>query len=98
MKNDMLNEQMMGLGSPAGGIMPTESDIQKQIDNIDQSEKQEAKQALAQILQVIAELKEQGASEEEIMQLLSEMGISIEQLEFAQKLLDDNNNELGLTI
>ena len=60
--------------------------------------KQEAKQALAQILQVIAELKEQGATEEEIIQLLSEMGISIEQLEFAQKLLDDNNNELGLSI
>jgi hypothetical protein len=46
---------------------------------------------------VIQQLLEQGATEEEIMQMLADLGITMEQLEFAEQLFSENN-DLGINI
>ena len=56
-----------------------------------------AKQSLQEIRAIIEQLMAQGASEEEIMQMLAELGITMEQLEFAEQLFS-GENELGISI
>ena len=57
-----------------------------------------AKQALMEIRAIIEQMMAQGASEEEIMQMLAELGITIEQLEFAERLFSEEDNSLGISI
>lgn len=105
----MLNEQMMGGMSqdpqqpqdpqPQQALgMPSESDIQDEIDKLSAEDKVQAKEALLQIIQVVEELRAQGASEQEIEQMLAEIGISLDELAFAEKLLLEGDNELGISI
>ena len=56
-----------------------------------------AKQSLMEIRAIIEQLMAQGASEEEIMQMLAELGITMEQLEFAEQLFS-GENQLGISI
>ena len=77
--------------------MTAPDQIQAQIDNLSVEEKQMAKQSLMEIKAVIQQLMEQGATEEEIMQMLADLGITMEQLEFAEQLFSENNN-LGISI
>ena len=77
--------------------MTAPDQIQAEIDNLSAEEKQMAKQSLMEIKAIIQQLMEQGASEEEIMQMLADLGITMEQLEFAEQLFSENNN-LGLSI
>ena len=85
----MMNQELSGMTAP--------DQIQAEIDNLSAEEKQMAKQSLMEIKAVIQQLIEQGASEEEIMQMLADLGITMEQLEFAEQLFSENNN-LGISI
>ncbi len=85
----MMNQELSGMTAP--------DQIQAEIDNLSAEEKQMAKQSLMEIKAVIQQLMEQGASEEEIMQMLADLGITMEQLEFAEQLFSENNN-LGISI
>lgn len=85
----MMNQELSGMTAP--------DQIQAEIDNLSAEEKQMAKQSLMEIKAVIQQLIEQGASEEEIMQMLADLGITMEQLEFAEQLFSENNN-LGINI
>ena len=66
--NMMPNQMGMQPQMDMGGQMPAAdpSQIQAEIDALSGQEKQEAKQAMDQILQIIEQMKAQGASEEEI--------------------------------
>ena len=85
----MMNQELSGMTAP--------DQIQAEIDNLSAEEKQMAKQSLMEIKAIIQQLMEQGASEEEIMQMLADLGITMEQLEFAEQLFSENNN-LGINI
>ncbi len=77
--------------------MTAPDQLQAQIDSLSDEEKQMAKQSLQEIKAIIEQLIAQGATEEEIMQMLAELGITMEQLEFAEQLFS-GNNELGISI
>ena len=66
--------------------MTAPDQIQAQIDSLSDEEKQMAKQSLQEIRAIIEQLIAQGATEEEIMQMLAELGITMEQLQFAEQL------------
>jgi len=85
----MMNQELSGMTAP--------DQIQAEIDNLSAEEKQMAKQSLMEIKAVIQQLMEQGASEEEIMQMLADLGITMEQLEFAEQLFSQGN-DLGIQI
>lgn len=77
--------------------MTAPDQIQAQIDSLSDEEKQMAKQSLQEIRAIIEQLIAQGATEEEIMQMLAELGITMEQLQFAEQLFS-GDNELGISI
>ena len=77
--------------------MTAPDQIQAEIDNLSAEEKQMAKQSLQEIRAIIEQLMAHGASEEEIMQMLAELGITMEQLEFAEQLFS-GENQLGISI
>tara|TARA_R100001460_G_scaffold30233_1_gene59681 strand:- start:793 stop:1062 length:270 start_codon:yes stop_codon:yes gene_type:complete len=89
MEPQMMNQELSGMTAP--------DQIQAEIDNLSSEEKQMAKQSLMEIKAVIQQLMEQGASEEEIMQMLADLGITMEQLEFAEQLFSQGN-DLGIQI
>tara|TARA_R100001509_G_scaffold113344_1_gene68678 strand:- start:775 stop:1044 length:270 start_codon:yes stop_codon:yes gene_type:complete len=89
MEPQMMNQELSGMTAP--------DQIQAEIDNLSAEEKQMAKQSLMEIKAVIQQLMEQGASEEEIMQMLADLGITMEQLEFAEQLFSENN-DLGISV
>ena len=72
--------------------------IQKEIDSLSSSEKQEARESLREIQAIIQEMQAAGASEEEIESLLAEMGISLEELDFAEQLFAEEGNSIGIKI
>ncbi len=86
----MMNQQMSGMAAP--------DEIQAEINNLSGEDKMAAKQALMEIRAIIEQMMAQGASEEEIMQMLAELGITIEQLEFAERLFSEEDNSLGISI
>ena len=90
MDPQMMNQQMSGMVAP--------DEIQAEINNLSGEDKMAAKQALMEIRAIIEQMMPQGASEEEIMQMLSELGITIEQLEFAERLFSEEDNSLGISI
>jgi len=85
-----MNQQMSGMAAP--------DEIQAEINNLSGEDKMAAKQALMEIRAIIEQMMAQGASEEEIMQMLAELGITIEQLEFAERLFSEEDNSLGISI
>ena len=85
-----MNKQMSGMVAP--------DEIQAEINNLSGEDKMAAKQALMEIRAIIEQMMAQGASEEEIMQMLAELGITIEQLEFAERLFSEEDNSLGISI
>ena len=89
MEPQMMNQEISGMTAP--------DQLQAQIDSLSDEEKQMAKQSLQEIRAIIEQLIAQGATEEEIMQMLAELGITMEQLEFAEQLFS-GNNELGISI
>ena len=90
MNDQMMNQEVSGMTAP--------SEIQAQIDKLTPTEKQEARESLREIQQIIQEMMAQGATEEEIEAFLAEMGISIEELEFAEKLFAEGDAGIGISI
>ncbi|MAL44474.1 hypothetical protein [Hyphomonas sp.] len=91
----MMNDQM--IGQEVSG-MTSPDVIQKEIDKLTPSEKQEARESLREIINLIQELMAQGATEEDIQALLAEMGISLEELNFAEQLFAEEGNTIGIKI
>ena len=80
----MQPEQPMMQGTPA----PQESPGQKQqdLDQISGSDREEAKQALMQIIKILQQMVSQGATDEQIEAFLQEVGITMEELQQAREM------------
>jgi len=80
----MTPEQPMMQGTPAPQEMPGQ--LQSELDQISESDRAEAKQALTQIIKILQQMVSQGASEEEIQAFLQQVGITMEELQGAREM------------
>ena len=87
----MMPDQMSGMqpqpmmqGTPAPQEMPGQ--MQQEMDQISGSDREEAKQALTQIIKILQQMVSQGASEEEIQAFLQQVGITMEELQMAREM------------
>ncbi len=83
MEEDMMNMQvdpvmMPDQGTPMGQQMPAQ--MQSELDQISGSDQEEAKQALMQIINILQQMVDQGASDAEIQAFLEQVGITMEEL------------------
>ena len=76
--------QQMMQGTPAAPVLPEQ--LQASIDGLSEAEKEEAKQALTQIIKILQQMVSQGASDEEIEAFLQQVGISMEELQMAREM------------
>tara|TARA_Y100000114_G_scaffold94769_1_gene88158 strand:+ start:930 stop:1202 length:273 start_codon:yes stop_codon:yes gene_type:complete len=90
MEGQMMGQNLSGMTSP--------DLIQQQLNELSADEIAMAKQSLAEIRAVIEELLAAGASEEEIMQILADIGITLEQLEFAERILAQADQATGMMV
>ena len=67
--------------------MSPEDMLRQELSQISPQEKQEAIQSLQEIINIVAQLEANGATEEEIAQFLAEIGLTIEELEMVENLL-----------
>ena len=79
-----MQPQPMMQGTPAPQELPCE--LQQEMDSISGADQEEAKQALMQIIQILQQMVNQGASEEEIQAFLEQVGITMEELEMAREM------------
>ena len=82
--NGQAPQQPMMQGSPSPQGMPNE--IQAGLDSIEGADKEEAKQALMQIMKIIEQMVSEGASDQEIEQFLKQVGITMEEIEIASQM------------
>lgn len=87
----MMPDQMSGMqpqpmmqGTPTPQELPGE--LQQEMDSISGSDQEEAKQALTQIIKILQQMVNQGASEEEIQAFLEQVGITMEELQMAREM------------
>jgi len=80
----MTPEQPMMQGTPAPQEMPGQ--MQSELDDISGSDREEAKQALTQIIKILQQMVSQGASEEEIQAFLQQVGLTMEELQMAREM------------
>ena len=80
----MMPDQPMMQGTPAPQEMPGQ--MQQELDSISGSDQEEAKQALTQIIKILQQMVNQGASDEEIEAFLQQVGISMEELQMAREM------------
>ena len=80
----MMPEQPMMQGTPAPQEMPGQ--MQSELDNISGSDREEAKQALTQIIKILQQMVSQGATDEQIEAFLQEVGITMEELQQAREM------------
>ena len=85
------------MGQDLGGMTSPDL-IQQQLNELSADEIAMAKQSLAEIRGVIEELMAAGATEEEIMQVLADLGITLEQLEFAESILAQADQAPGMMV
>ena len=87
---DMIGLEVRGMTAP--------DVMQNEVPKLSPAEKQSALESMQEISRLIEEMITQGATEEEIEAFLAELGISLEELEFAEKLFDDSAQmqKLGL--
>ena len=90
MEGQMMGQDLGGMTSP--------DLIQQQLNELSADEIAMAKQSLAEIRGVIEELMAAGATEEEIMQVLADLGITLEQLEFAESILAQADQAPGMMV
>lgn len=86
----MAGADMTGLSQP--------KEIQDTIDNITPEEKAEALENLQKIRMLVEQMIATGATEDEIEALLASIGISLEELDYAEQLLGISDNETGLQL
>jgi len=87
----MMPDQMSGMqpqpmmqGTPAPQELPGQ--LQQEMDQISGSDREEAKQALTQIIKILQKMVSQGASEEEIQAFLQQVGLTMEELQMAREM------------
>jgi hypothetical protein len=87
----MMPDQMSGMqpqpmmqGTPAPQELPGQ--LQQEMDQISGSDREEAKQALTQIIKILQQMVSQGASEEEIQAFLQQVGLTMEELQMAREM------------
>ena len=87
----MMPDQMSGMqpqpmmqGTPAPQELPGQ--LQQEMNQISGSDQEEAKQALTQIIKILQQMVNQGASEEEIQAFLEQVGITMEELQMAREM------------
>ena len=93
MEEDMMNmqvspvmqpEQPMMQGTPAPQELPGE--LQQELDQISESDQEEAQKALMQLIKILQQMVSQGASDEEIQAFLDQVGITMEELQMAREM------------
>jgi hypothetical protein len=89
MRENMMNMQvdpvmMPDQGTPMGQQMPAQ--MQSELDQISGSDQEEAKQALMQIINILQQMVDQGASDAEIQAFLEQVGITMEELQMAREM------------
>ena len=80
----MQPEQPMMQGTPAPQESP--GPMQQDLDQISGSDREEAKQALMQIIKILQQMVSQGATDEQIEAFLQEVGITMEELQQAREM------------
>ena len=80
----MTPEQPMMQGTPAPQEMLGQ--MQSELDEISSSDREEAKQALMQIVKILQQMVSQGASDEEIQAFLQQVGLTMEELQTAREM------------
>ena len=92
----MMPDQQMMQGTPAAPSLPNE--LQEQINSLSEQEKNEAKEALMQIMKIVEQMMSEGASEQEVEEFLKQIGMTLEELEMAEEMFGMGEGALGFTI
>jgi hypothetical protein len=92
----MTPNQGMMQGTPPAQTLPNE--LQASIDGLSEAEKDEAKQALMQIMKIVEQMMADGATEQEVEQFLQQIGMTLEELEMAEEMFGMGEGALGFTI
>ena len=80
----MQPEQPMMQGTPSPQNMAGQ--MQSDIDSVSESDREQAKQALMQIIKILQQMVSQGATDEQIEAFLQEVGITMEELQQAREM------------
>tara|TARA_R100001082_G_scaffold93637_1_gene60457 strand:+ start:1133 stop:1468 length:336 start_codon:yes stop_codon:yes gene_type:complete len=88
--------QQMIQGTPAAPVLPEQ--LQAQINSLSEQEKDEAKQALMQIMKIVQQMEAEGATPQQIEEFLKQIGMTIEELEMAEEMFGMGDGALGFTI
>ncbi len=92
----MMPDQQMMQGTTAAPTLPNE--LQEQINSLSEQEKNEAKEALMQIIKIVEQMMAEGASEQEVEEFLKQIGMTLEELEMAEEMFGMGEGALGFTI
>ena len=92
----MQPEQPMMQGTPSPQNMAGQ--MQSDIDSVSESDREQAKQALMQIMKIVEQMEAEGATPEQIEQFLNEIGMTLEELEMAEEMFGMGEGALGFTI
>ena len=80
----MQPEQPMMQGTPSPQNMAGQ--MQSDVDAVSESDREQAKQALMQIIKILQQMVSQGATEQEIQAFLQQVGITMEELQQAREM------------
>ena len=80
----MQPEQPMMQGTPSPQNMAGQ--MQSDVDAVSESDREQAKQALMQIIKILQQMVSQGASEQEIQAFLQQVGLTMEELQQAREM------------
>ena len=80
----MQPEQPMMQGTPSPQNMAGQ--MQSDVDAVSESDREQAKQALMQIIKILQQMVSQGATDEQIEAFLQEVGITMEELQQAREM------------
>lgn len=78
---------------------PGESDLQNVLASLSPEEVAEARKSMIEIRKALEEMIAQGATQEQIEQMLAEIGLTLDQLEYAEQVLGlAEQNDVGIEI
>ena len=81
---NMQVDPVMMPGTPAP--QNSAGQMQQELDEISESDQEEAQKALMQLIKILQQMVSQGASDEEIQAFLDEVGITMEELQMAREM------------
>tara|TARA_R100000541_G_scaffold13933_1_gene23279 strand:- start:943 stop:1272 length:330 start_codon:yes stop_codon:yes gene_type:complete len=96
MMPDQMPDQQMMQGTPPAPNLPGE--LQESINSLSEQEKDEAKQALMQIMKIVEQMMAEGATEQDVEEFLKQIGMTLEELEMAEEMFGMGEGALGFTI